>query len=378
MKIYQYFFQKLSKAFEKRYEIQAKGKRDKEPNLMVTNHRVNELFFVEKLRLYCAVLSYQIFSNQKISDYAIDDFLFIPEIIQIIKKDNSKWHPIIHIYMNLIEWFQELEIEPIRFPIILINLNNLEKQIGEQRIHLTLEEEIEIYSYMTNGLTTLLNFGNQSLLSIYIEYNQKIIELQQKSEELFIMDSGVYKNMTIALLRINQREGNFKKALQFVEKYQPNLQPQDKKYYHYCRAVVYFEMGRYKEAFEIVKILKRTKDMFLNFNIKTLQLQVYFEIEIISFQLLIESNIFFEKEIENFRGMLRHEREKKPKLSKGHFEYYEYFLKCYRILNDWYIDGGARNPSEDQMGKKRQLKQELANCDYWYKKWFEEKLIQTN
>ena len=184
MKIHQFFFQKLSKAFERRYQTQGRGRRGQEPNLMIVNHALNELFFVEKLRTYCAAMSYQIFTHQNLGRYPIENFLFVPEIIKVVKYDTTnQWHPIIEIYVYLIEWFQKFQTKSILFPPVLTDLNKLERMIYEQNKHLTTEEQIEIYSYITNCMTALVNAGNQQLITNYIEYHQKIIALQHQSQK---------------------------------------------------------------------------------------------------------------------------------------------------------------------------------------------------
>lgn len=377
----------------KRADIQKSGKRDQEPNLLNISHALDQYYMLEKLRLYCSYLSYQNMIHDNIIQYEKNDFRLMPAILELLQHQDLQL-PAIAIYYKLSQLFGHMEtahIDPTMSNILFSDIEALIEQHGNE---FAPGELVEIHSHLTNYAVHQMNYGNDDYLIKNIRHNLNLIKQQESAHQQFVISSGVYKNMVLLILKANiaqiqQLETSIRPeqlqetadwALEFAKKYRPFLPASSRvKYYRYCRALIDFHRGTYRQAFEWIKQLQRVREVFINFNIRVLQLQLLLELEIEDERILDREEIIMEDEIEKLRNMLRHDRDNNPKLSY-HDSYFWNFLNLFRKFYLFFNKYAWRYrfADEEYHHKRGELKNEILKVQYSYREWFLQKLEAIN
>ncbi len=375
---------KVAGAQQKRLEIQKSGRRDKEPNLKGINESLNQLFLFEKLKNYCAYLSYKKMVSRQLLTYEINDFQVVEGILISLRQE-SQLPPIIEIYYQLSLLYQGLDKEKEDIEREFYKLLQIEQLINGCQIDR--EDLIEIYSNLTNYCTYQNNHGHNDFMVKNLLYNQHLLELEYNTESKGVINSGAYKNFVTLLLKASetlaehqigqylpQNYANiFDWALDFVETYKERLDEVDrKKYYQYSKGLIFFYRQQYLKAFCILKNLTRVREIFVSQDIKMLQLQVYLELEIQLDKHFEESGIEISRILDSFRDQLK--QHNNPKIGY-HLDYYLLFHKTYVkfysffLKHAWEYKGGKAYNA-----KLNRLNTHISTISYSYKSWFLEKL----
>ena len=374
----------IKKQQNKRRQIQTSGNRDKEPNLLNVSKALDQYYFLEKLKTYCSYLSYRLIVHKSLLGYQASDFRIVQQIIRSIRKE-PVWHPAIDIYSRICGLF-EIPGKRNAATDSTTVFHEIENLLGEHRSVFSAGELIELHSHLTNYCIYQMNHGNDSFLLNNILHNQKIIDLEAQRDKNFIMNVGAFKNMVVLLLKHENSNGKELKAkesrqgrvsaTEFINKYKNNLPTVDrKKYTCYCHALVEFQRGKFNDALMWLKELKRVRKMFINYDVKVLQLQIYLELEIHDPDTLDLWEISIAMELENFRSMLNKDKNKNKKLAyqRGYFaEFHKLYSQFYSFFNKY----GWKN-SDAQYGQKHErLRNVMLMCKHPYRKWFLDKLAE--
>lgn len=387
-----FFLKKLQKEQNERLRRQEHGSRDKEPNLFGVSTALINFFLLEQLKIFCAYLSYKVMMHGDVIKYKETDFKLMSAIFELLESQQD-WHPIIQIYWKIYHLFKNLESDKGASQKAFNDFVILEKLISESEKHITDIERIEIYSNLTNYVAyQITTYTNEAFIPKSIHYNLEIIYLEQATKKDFIVNVGVYKNIVSLILRLENWEkpillkyfdktnvdNCFNWADTFVEKYKAFLPPDKNVYYAYCKSLILFREHKILEAFEIIKNIKRVREMFLSLDMKVLRLQLILDLEIEDNIELNQEDIFVNQEIEQYRTLLRHDKNQNQKLTEYHKEYYWTFLHIYRKFYVFFNKYGWVKPSTDlqHTQKLKTLEDEIRQIPYSYSKWLLKKLHQ--
>ncbi|MCB0632103.1 MAG: hypothetical protein R2824_02170 [Saprospiraceae bacterium] len=381
--------QKISAAKAKRIEIQRQGQRDREPNLMQLSHALDEYYILEKLRTYCSYLSYRLMVNDALIGYEKQDFRLLPYILEIVHQETN-WHPAVKIFYQLSQLLDIPSTEQQSFAGKQTTFTSIEKLLDQYYSVLSSDDLTEIHSHLTNYSTYQLNNGRYEFLSKNIMHNQRVITLQEQEGEAFEISAGVYTNLVRLILKTAQGNNTdpdgrpivgqdtevFNRAHQFADRYQDKLPGAVReKYYAYGKALIYFRSGNYEAAFQWIKDLDRIRELFINFDIKVLRLQLLLEMDIIDDRRLEREGMIMEDEIESLRSMLKYDKYNSPKLAYQS-EYFQEFLNLFRKLYHFYNKHAWMFRFGDAVyhHQRKVLLAEMLACRYPYQQWFLAKL----
>lgn len=387
-----FFLKNLQKEQQKRLKRQEHGSRDKEPNLLGVSVELVNFFVLEQLKIFCAYLNYKVMMHEDVIKYQENDFKLMPAIFDLLESQQD-WHPIIKIYWKICSLFKVLELNKHKeqgafndFVALEVLINNSEKDITD-------DERVEIYSSLANYAAYQITTAHyKNFIPKCIHYNTEIIRLESKNNKDFIVNVGVYKNTISLILRLEDWEKTmlttyfirlkidniFSWADAFVEKYKPFL-PKDKSiYYTYCKSLILFRKDEVLKSFTLIKDVKRVREMFVSLDLKILRLQLILELEIKGNSAINQENIIINQEIEQYRTLLRHDKNKNQKLTDYHKEYYWTFLNVYRKFYIFFNSYGwtKESMSSEYSQKRKSLEHEIQQIPYTYGKWFLEKSHQ--
>lgn len=382
-----FFLKKIELEQGKRTNIQKSGTRDKEPNLLNLSHALDNFYFFEKLKLYANFLSYQMIIHDDVIGYQEEEFKLLHPILELVMSKKNL-HPTIKLYFLLCQLLQiSLPKIPTNSAKELTLLKTIEELIDENLDNIPKGDLIEIYSHLTSYSIYQINNG-EDFFKKGITYNHYLIKLEEENNKDFSMNVGVYKNMVTLILKIQNIENcpleflghkyisvtNW--AHQFADQYKKKLPKTDrKKYYHYCKALILFQEKEFYEAYLEIKDLERVRAIFINFDLKVLQLQLLLELEIKENQLFDAQQIETEDEIEKLRSMLNYNKNENSKLGYQ-ANYFHSFLMLFRSFYAFYRKNFMMFNFGDQKyhQQRNTLQQNIINCKYSYKNWFLEKL----
>ena len=385
--------EKIREEQTRRSNIQEKGKRDQEPNLLNISDALDEYYMLEKLKLFCSYLSYRRMVNENVIGYEKVDFKMMPAIFELLNTGSVENKAIL-IYYKLCRLFEKSTEDGTTQPHTDTIFTAIENLILQNKDHFTAGELVEIYSHLTNYSIYQMNQGNHTYFVKNLTHNQNLIRIQESDREPFAINSGVYKNMITLILKISELEdaqlaqqclpaqyaGNIEWAHHFAEKYKDHLPKESKDtYYAYCKALICFRSGEYPRAFAFLQDLQRVREVFLNFDCKMLRLQLLLELLISNEKEAngesAQKETEMKEEMENLRNMLRYDRENNPKLNyqKAYFQdFLNLIRKFYSFfkLYAWMFEFGDDN----YFAKRKQLKTAILQHRYAYRQWFLDKL----
>lgn len=378
-----------------RRSIEERGERNTEPNLQSLSRALDNYYFINKLKIYCAFLSYSNIVSKEIVAYAADDLLLIREIIVAIEAQKVS-NPTLLIY-NYIRILYENIGNPDRATDEVFDV--VEQRVKENLSYYSTDEKLELYSFLTNYCAKRINQGIIEYRNKFFILNNQIINLRYhgRSGSKLQLQSSIYENMIIIALRIqgdrcfqtmqtvgltpNDPVNGFQDAFEWTEKfaeyYKHKLDEKGKKsHYPYCIALVEFSRANYIKAYTILK-KTQARGMFIGMSSKLLYLQVLYEVQKTEMQFLTKEKVYIDDVLEAFRALIRDEKGRKKQLTYQ-IQFYAEFERLYRKLYKVYEL--SRMPfSKDNnqyIKEKEHLRAQIEEIRFSYKEWFVEKSSQ--
>lgn len=376
-----------------RKAIETKGDRSKEPGLKALSDAFDKYYFINKLKIYCAYLSYSSIMNSQSMGYSKSDIALINEIIITIQT-NEVEDPVLLIYNNIRVLFENISHPDDNTDLVFIEI---EEQIKSSSSLLSNEEVIEVYSFLSNYAIKRMNQGNTLFRQRFLLANNHIVNIiySDKATRRQKLPSSIYENMVIVALNIDDEAffngittvgiepeskadgfaGKFEWAEKFIQSYKGHLDESGvKSHFPYCLGLLEFSRGRFEPAFSVLEAAK-PRGMFIGLNVKLLLLKTIYELRKNS--KIKYQKIDIEARLETYRILLLDEKKRKQKLGYQ-IQYYESFERLFRTLyhtltlSSKYF-GSDRNQYTEQKGV---FKNQIEKCPYSYKSWFMEKLLE--
>lgn len=382
---------------EEQKKIFEAGVQNAFPDLKRMSQIFDDYYVLNKLKIYCQLLSYQKFASQKMLPCRATDLRLMPEVLALAKS-NPGGNIGITVYYLISRLFESVEDPSVPDKELFAELEDL---FGQSIGQFSVEEQVEVFSFFTNYCIWKVNhhphdglYGQKVVL-----YSGKVIDLKYnvRKRKRPHLPSSIYKNVVVTALQINDQQffrdfqiegmeaedydkgfqGKFEWVDNFIHTYRKVLSAQMAKlYYPYCRALVLFNAGRFEEAYHALGNPMRKRKIFINMNIKMLQLKILYELNLSNSALLGREEIDIETVAERFRKTIGFERKSRKQLSYhvGHYQQFEeLFRKLLKLYEGYQL--GLRTERDEQFKKTRnQLIEEVKNTNPASKSWFLEKL----
>lgn len=374
-------------------KVSIHGKTEKSPPIFSLSNTLDEFYFLEKLKIYCQYLSRNHIVTKDEIIYSEKSIKLLNPILKELEINDFD-NPAVQIFLEIKKLYMILDkgdiIKIAEEKIILAKIYRLLK--SKLLIN---DERIEVYSYVSNFLIKRYNQGvNDYLPNIILTYN-RIFELRYTAAKnhKFVINSNILKNMVVLGLRYSnptfwqkletpnlkpKSSFGFASAEEWVEKlitfYQHNLPNRDKKtFVGFCLGKLNFQNRKFKKAFENLKPLYGTKGLYIKYEIKLLYLQCLWEIGVDE----IEDEIFIKDIINSLRKALDEDKKKKTKIAyqRAYYENFYHMINSMNKLKDIY----DRKFSTNSIGFEKEsnkLKNQIDNCSYSHKEWFEEHYLK--
>lgn len=318
---------------------------------------LDEYYALNILQAYCHHLNLVRISPEK-AEVGEADFLLIDEICEKVKDGTIKT-PLTRIYYQILLLFQSTNEHEGWKMVDFQELTHLIKAYEDQ---LEPEEQLEVYSYLTNFSIQRVYLGNGTYSTASFKYNNKIVNLlhdllSEKAEVNF--PPSIFRNIIIAALHVPEK-AYFEKvetkgvqsatrstgfvdavdwATQFMDVYGPKLPAklQDETI-AFCQSALYFLDGKYEKAFNLIRYYQAGSKTFrMNLNMKALFLAACLEMRHDQPDKLRE---FHDKNgitngidttLDSFRQLIHYEKTKK-KMLNHQIEHYKRFRDLFRKL----------------------------------------------
>ena len=366
------------------------------PNFKTLSDALDSYYFISKLKVYCAYLSYSKIKNAANLPFKEADLKYIQTILAT-EEDFLQENPVFKIYNSIRQLFENIEKESGSNDQLYEEIHQLIKK--HHRLF-DREEKLNLYSLLSNFCIRNINLGVIAYKSQFFLVNNQMLNIkygQPKSKDV-PLPFRLYKNMvSMAILQKEATffesietkglpvgvEKNFKDGLDwaahFTEIYQYKLEKKGRTvYYAYCSGLIYFIKKEYLNAYHKIKKLTHVHFPFLHLDLKTLQLRVFYEINKSQPEVLDDDNIQIEKMLEAFRGMLRYEKNQGKRLTYQLTQYID-FEKLFRKLFTFYnsYNGQLLNTKKPDYQKgKTDFLDLLQSSSFQYQRWFLEQLEQ--
>jgi hypothetical protein len=390
----QYLLECIDEEKKKRKEMELSGVRTREPNLLGVSAALDEYYFFNKLRIYCAALSYILIVNKKDEPIRKDGAIALgAEIVDLLEQHPPK-STVLQNYLKIVQLLRGLKTtEAIPIPA----LNEVLALQEENQAFLSLAENLELYSLLSNICIYLLNTRQANLKVQVIEINLRIIQLLVLYKEP--VPHSLFRNLIITAL--HAPDGPFFRRVKplpssaqapgriiknrydwigvFMEYYKVFLNDKARKYqYPYCKALWHYQQQQYDSAYGLLKNFQ-PRGMFIGLDAKMLYLKTMYEIfEKQEFRPSKQAFIT-EKEmlkgIEAYRSQLKYERSARKTLTYqldfyGQFD--GFFRKLYHFHNRYvgvYKFGNERFSEE-----KASLLADAGTITHSFRDWFVQKI----
>jgi len=386
-------------AIQARRKIEQEGRRGKEPYLKRISDALDEYYFYNKLKVYCGYLSYSLIINPQKIDYTRNDFLLMQMIVPTIESKLIK-NKVIRTYLCIKELYDCIN-----------NKQNNSDQLLEETLNsiassielVSKQEGIELYSFLTNLCTWMLN--STTTPEHKKEYYSKKyliaaigiikLEIEDKSKKIKKIPAQLFRNIVTISINLlensffNQKEifhikeFSFKNELPnkldwinaFIGYFKNGLPDKESDvYYLYCKALVEFKKGNHKISYSLLKKNLHKQELFTSLSLRILYLMVLFELELEEPEFLDLENIDPNKEVENYRNLVKYEKITRQKMNY-HLDYFntfnKFYLKLIRLYNRLF---GNNIPEKKDLEEKSDFLKELNMGSYSYKNWFLQKL----
>lgn len=381
----------------KRKSIEAIGNRNKEPNLKAVSDALDEFYFLDKLRTYCAYLSYSKIINSQNLTYQKSDFQLIDAIIEQIEKRQFS-NELLTIYNNIRKIYESIEAPSKEAKEIYANIFH---DLKENVDYFSVEEAEELYSFLSNYSIRQMNNGIKKHRENYFLVTNELHNLKygKRGKKRSKLPGSVFKNTVVVAVYLKESslfqsletvglnpmdaEKGFANAFEWLEAYIPyygaRLSQKDQKIYlPYCLAILEFEQQKFVKAYRTLKNPIGVRGMFINMNIKMLYLKILYEVNSYKPIVLEIDGIEIEKVLESFRGLVRDEINRKKELAYQ-IEFYANFEKHYRQILRLYnkYDGQLYNDRDQNfLQQKLNLEKEIRSIKYPSKGWLLKKLAE--
>lgn len=242
--------------FKKMYKNTKKGIEDEVVNVIDALH---SFYLFEMLSFNCFLSQLYSTFNKKIEMSLLKHFM------DYCTEEDIQRHPIISLYYQ---------------SVLLL-------QNREEKDYLKLKEVIQDFEInewnkyiLMNMYKILENYAIKKMGEGESRYGQELLELYKyEIEQKLVFENGYFfpvkfRNITIIGLRVGENEW----VENFIQKYYQTLPiNQLPELYHYCLGLVYLKQRRYQEITDMLMTTSEGKDAFVMFDIKRLQLMMYYE-----------------------------------------------------------------------------------------------------
>lgn len=396
-------YKKLKKAQKKKKEIESSGKNDNNPNLLEISNILDELYFLEKLKVYCNYLSYSGIIHVDSMDHSDGEYKLMKEILNILEKEDYN-NPCIRVYLLIKKIYENLN--PKSIPPLNKNIpfKELEDELRALKDNFTPRELIDIYSFLTNYTIKCFNNKQPSYLKKIILLYSKILNLRYDTikRDPLPLHSNVYRNVVILSLLIE--DVNFFDELNtfgvkpkkfiaftyseewtemFIDYYRLKLSAKEReKYYVYCKALINFKKKDFEKAYKLIEPKKNIRGLYINLDIKILYLKVFYELSDMKedkVDFIRESRVNINRKIATYRSMIDQETNNDSKIAYQK-EYFISFLNAYRKLYNlqWNYRWVYTKKNKTFENRREELRETIDNIQFPFKSWFEEKFAAFN
>lgn len=388
----QKLLKKIKREQEKWKSIAREG--IKEPNLKGVSDALDEYYFINKLKVYCAYLSYTQYVASETLPYQVEDFRFIKAILNTVDSEEFD-NPTFEIYNKIRRLFETIEKENEDTNKLYLATYELIKK------HASLfdkEENLDLYSFLTNYCIRKINAGIANYKERFFLINNEIINLKYRNQKIkqTSLPATLYKNMIITASLLKDAtlfstistmgvpkdtplgfSDGIAWAERFTETYQSKLDKKNRKmYYAYCSAFLSFIQDDYLQAYQKLGNPSHLHGIQFNLEVKMLHLKIVYEVNRLSPEKLEEDGVEIRKVMEAYRGSIRYELDKKRQLNYQ-IDFFVAFEKVFKKLYPFYekYSGKLYNATDQNYIKDKELLLEQAkSLKYTYKNWFKSKI----
>lgn len=386
----------IKQAKEKKLLSEQNNDKNLAVNLLAISDALDQYYFLNKLRVYNTFLSYNKIFKSTSMQCNPSDFKLIPEIIQSVKALEQTSSPLT-IVNKINELFSPTNLNSLQLNKLFTQTFNL---INKSKSLHSIEENLEIYSFLNNYSIHKMNKGQQQYKATFLLINIQILNLKNKetkSKDL-LLPPRLFKNTIVVALSIDDpsffahlktpgleteapmtifRNG-FEWVEKFIQFYGNKLgdTPEAKSYLIYCSAFLEFKKRNFTEAYKIFNNAMRIQGTFINLGSKVLHLKILFEINIQKAILLEYDKIEIRQVLDAYRNLIKYEVQKKQKISYQ-ISFFSNFETAYKkLLNHYYrFSGRADNKRNDHfLKKKKEIEEFIKSNSHSYNDWLLEKL----
>ncbi|MEM1323108.1 MAG: hypothetical protein AAGG75_22780 [Bacteroidota bacterium] len=348
----QKLIRKINKEKARRLAIELQGRRNRDPNLLAISKAIDEYICLDKLKLYCAYLSYTKYTNTEFIDYDRNSFVFLDEVIAQVAAGQFE-NPLIKIYHWIQQLYEGMDQEGVDDEHLY---HQFYPQLSALLQKVSKDERVEVYSYLTNYCTYKINQRITTFLKPFIQFSVLIldIKLTTSGKKDRFLPPATFSNIVKATLRLHDDQQFFTDIIQqlrysqstykevnsgmewvekFVEQYKNRLSMPDADYYYiYSRALLYFWQQQYGKAYRLLNNPKRPQGMFINLETRSLYLVILYELFNKRPAILDSDDVEIGKVLESFRGLIRDDYHRKKQLAEHYLNIYKNFGLLYKRL----------------------------------------------
>ncbi len=386
----------IQKEKQRRELIEKIGDRATEPNLLGISKALDEYYFTNKLRLYCAFLSYKNIMKGSHLHYDITDLLLVKEIILWIEQQ-SQISATLKIFNQIRILFEQLNDSSKNLKPLFDSTLELIKKNEESFSN---EENLEMYSFLNNFSIKKMNEGFKHYRPIFLWLNNQIINIKWSYKKPQRLSPVLFRNIVAVALSINDISvftelkthglqpdspfNSFREKYDWVEKfidyYGERLEENSeaKAYLQYCKALLEFDRKTFSKAYKIFNNTLRQQGTFLNLDLKVLHLKILYEVNIRKAAILEYDKIEIRKVLDAYRQLLKYKPARKYQITYQ-LHYYKTFEKLFKKLFKFYMDfegrlDNSKNPKF--LSKKEEIIHSIKKNGFPFNQWFLEKIEQ--
>ena len=365
-----------------------------QPDFNDISTALDEYYFIMKLKTYCAYLSYRHIAQRDKANTQQEDFRFIRTILQQGKEIIAE-NPLFKLYNQIRVLYERLNEDSAAIEELFLTA---QKDIYAYAKLLEQEEVLELYSFLTNFCVKKSNLGKVVYRErLFLVYNDLLnLKYYGQRGRQSPLPPQIYKNMvTYAILL--QKNPLFKKlqtvglptdnskgfkngfiwAERFVDIYKSKLDKKFRSIYPaYCAALLSFKQNTFLKAYQQLGNPTYVKGKYMPFDVKTLQLRILYEVQLIDPEKLEKDGVEIKKIMDAFRKKIAFERDVTQQL-KYQLQQYIDFEICFKTLMKFHTNYFGRllksnNPK--YQSDKAHLESLIKACLGPYQGWFREKM----
>jgi len=393
------YLKDILEAEERKRNIEKNGIRNVSPGFEILANKLDLYFIANKLRLYCAFLSYKGMSFGATIEADSNAFLFIPQILDVVRH-KQVYDPTIEIYSKLLKLLDEPPAHAKDTAKSLLQMIEHLLHLNADVIHP--EDQLYIYSMLATYMAKRINLGGQEFLRHCFRYNNAMINLRYGviKDKQYFLPPAIFKNLVFLALNLKKDQSLFRELATyrlkgtlesgfvdafewveaFIKEYRNEMKLKHRKVYaEYCSAFAHFQNENFEKAYKIMSTLtKAGRDLQLKVDIKLFFLMCAYEQDLLDAKKLKVTSRFFEKSLDTYRKQLSGSSTKTSLsyLFHYHKEFISLFKKLYKFKNKYegvyYTQKNNRFEQEKAM-----LFKEIDASDYPIKAWLAQKLYEV-